>query len=99
VVFAKRPEDTARFTFIKSSGVVLVASETDLGFSARNQLTGKVSHLSKGGVNADITIELAGGANVHGIITNGAVDELKLAVGASATALFKANAVMVAVPA
>jgi molybdate transport system regulatory protein len=59
-----------------------------------------VSHLSKGGVNADITIELAGaGANVHAIITNGAVDEVKLAVGASATALFKANAVMVAVPA
>jgi hypothetical protein len=40
VVFAKRPEDTARFTFIKASGVVLVAGKTDLRFSARNQLTG-----------------------------------------------------------
>lgn len=85
--------------FIKASGVVLVAGETGLRFSARNQLTGKVSHLSKGGVNTDITIDLAGGSKVHAVVTNGAVDELKLAVGASATALFKANAVMVAVPA
>jgi molybdopterin-binding protein len=36
---------------------------------------------------------------VHAVITNDAADELKLAVGSTATALFKANAVMVAVPA
>lgn len=85
--------------FIKASGVVIAAAEGKLRFSARNQLSGKVSALVKGAVNADVSIELAGGAKVHAVVTNDAVEELKLAVGSAATALFKANAVMIAVPA
>lgn len=84
---------------IKASGVVVVANESGLRFSARNQMSGKVVHLGKGAVNTDVTLELAGGAKVHAVITNDAVEDLKLAVGSNATALFKANAVMVAVPA
>lgn len=85
--------------FIKASGVVLVAHESGLRFSARNQLSGKVARLSKGAINTDVTLELAGGSQVHAVITNEAVEELKLTLGGSATAIFKANSVMVAVPA
>lgn len=85
--------------FIKASGVVVVANESGLRFSARNQMAGKVVHLGKGAVNTDVTLGLAGGAKVHAVVTNDAVEDLKLSVGSSATALFKANAVMVAVPA
>jgi molybdate transport system regulatory protein len=85
--------------FIKASGVVLVASESGLRFSARNQLTGTVAHLAKGAINTDVSLQLPGGSNIHAVITNAAADELGLVTGATATALFKANAVMVAVPA
>lgn len=85
--------------FIKASSVVLVAHESDLRFSARNQLSGKIAKLNKGAINTDVTLELAGGSKVHAVVTNEAVEELKLALGGSATAIFKANSVMVAVPA
>ncbi len=85
--------------FIKASAVVIVAGDSGLRFSARNQLTGTVTNLARGAINTNVAIELPGGSQVHAVITNDAADELKLAVGSTATALFKANAVMVAVPA
>jgi molybdate transport system regulatory protein len=50
-------------------------------------------------VNAEVTIALPGGAEVHSTITHGAVDELGLKEGAAASAVFKASAVILGVPA
>ena len=38
--------------------------------SARNQLKGKVLRVTKGAVNAEVTLEIEGGARVTAIITN-----------------------------
>lgn len=85
--------------FVKAPWVMLLAGAPDLRFSARNQLAGTVQSLTKGAVNSDVAIALAGGTVVHAVVTNEAVLELGLQVGVSATALFKASHVILGVPA
>lgn len=65
--------------------------------SARNQLKGTVIAIEKGAVNGVVKIEIAPGMVVTSSITNAAIDELGLAVGAEAYAVVKASSVMVAV--
>ena len=65
--------------------------------SARNILQGRVVAVTKGATTAHVRLELAGGATVTASITNEAVDELGLAVGAEASAVIKSSDVMIAV--
>jgi molybdopterin-binding protein len=65
--------------------------------SARNVLKGKIVKVTKGAVNAEVTIELPGGAQVVSIITNASVENLGLAEGKQAYAVVKASNVMIAV--
>jgi molybdopterin-binding protein len=65
--------------------------------SARNVLKGKVKSVNVGPVNAEVIIELAGGAQVVAMITKTSADTLGLKAGKDAYAVIKASAVMVAV--
>jgi len=65
--------------------------------SARNQLSGKIVEVKKGTTTAHVRIEIAPGKVITSSITNEAVDELGLKVGAAATAIIKASSVMIAV--
>jgi molybdate transport system regulatory protein len=58
-----------------------------------------VSDLSKGGVNTQVKVTLAGGATFSAMITNEAATELALIDGMAVVALFKASHVPVGVPA
>jgi molybdate transport system regulatory protein len=84
---------------VKSSEVVLVTDFAGYTLSARNQLAGTISRVDKGAVTSLIGVALPGGRLVTASVTNDAVDALGLAVGQTATATFKAYAVMVAVKA
>lgn len=84
---------------LKASAVVLQVGGSDYRFSARNQLPGTVSAITKGVVSSNVELTLAGGSNVCAVVTNEAVEALGLAVGSAATALFKAGNVLVGVPA
>ncbi len=84
---------------VKASSVLVMTDDSGMRLSARNCLAGKVSALKVGPVNAEVTIALPGGAEVHATITHGAVDELGLKEGAAASAVFKASAVILGVPA
>jgi len=64
--------------------------------SARNQLRGKVTAVTKGAVNADVTIDLGDDLEIVANITVDAVKELGLARGRDALALIKASFVMLA---
>ena len=64
--------------------------------SARNQLKGKITGITKGTTTAHVTIDI-GGATVTASITNAAVDELGLKEGKAAYAVIKASDVMIAV--
>ncbi|MFT4002408.1 MAG: molybdopterin-binding protein [Rhizobium sp.] len=65
--------------------------------SARNRLKGKVVEITKGATTAHVRIDIGNGSIVTSSITNEAVDELGLTVGAAAYAVIKASDVMVAV--
>lgn len=83
---------------IKASNVMFAAgSEPVKGISARNQLVGTVSTIKKGAVNGHVALELADGNIVTGSITNAAIDDLGLEVGAPAIAIVKSTDVIVGV--
>jgi molybdate transport system regulatory protein len=63
--------------------------------SARNVLAGTVRGVTKGAVNAEVTLGLEGGDTVVAIITNHSVDSLGLREGGSAYAVIKASEVVV----
>jgi len=83
--------------FVKAPWVVLLTGTADVRFSARNQYQGKVAKVSKGAVNAEVTLELAGGSLIQAIVTNESLQEMGLAPGVAATALIKASHVILGV--
>jgi molybdate transport system regulatory protein len=83
---------------VKASAIVLVTDFAGWQLSARNQWAGTVSRIETGAVSSLVVLTLPGGSHVSASVTNESVAELGLQVGAAATAVFKAYAVMVAVP-
>jgi len=63
--------------------------------SARNVFEGKVQNVTKGAVNAEVTLALTGGEHIVSIITNSRIDSLGLVQGKTACASVKANEVIV----
>ena len=63
--------------------------------SARNVLAGTVQSVTKGAVNAEVTLALEGGETIVAIITNTSVDSLHLSQGTAAYAIIKASEVMI----
>lgn len=84
---------------VKAPSVILLVGAPEYRFTARNQLKGKVTAVSKGAVNSQVTVALAGGSTVSAVVTNEAEKEMSLAVGAEVTALFKASQVVLGVAA
>ena len=64
--------------------------------SARNQLKGTIVDITKGATTSHVRIDI-GGSVVTASITNEAVDDLGLTVGAEAYAVIKASDVLVGV--
>jgi molybdopterin-binding protein len=64
--------------------------------SARNQYKGRVVSIDRGGVVAEVTVDIGNGQEMVSVITNGSVDRLKLAVGSEVTAIVKATEVLLA---
>ena len=65
--------------------------------SARNVLKGKVKIIVAGAVNAEVTIQLAGGEEITSIISMSSVKSLDLKEGKEVYGIIKASNVMVAV--
>ncbi|HTV31872.1 MAG TPA: TOBE domain-containing protein [Methylocella sp.] len=65
--------------------------------SARNILEGTIKAIHKGTTITHVEIEIKGGGVITSSITNEAVDELGLKVGAKASTVIKASDVMIAV--
>jgi molybdate transport system regulatory protein len=85
--------------YVKAPWVMLLSGARDVHFSARNQLTGKVSAMQKAAVNTEVGVLLPGGTTVYAVVTNEAVMELGLKEGVQATALIKASHVILGVTA
>lgn len=78
---------------VKATEVMM--ADGKLNISARNQLTGTVSAIEEGAVNAIVKLDVAEGVAVSSTISMEAVKELGLAVGKEATAIIKATSVMI----
>jgi molybdate transport system regulatory protein len=87
----------AAFALVKASSVIVMVDMSSQQVSARNCIAGTVSDVTKGAVNAEVTIAAPGGAQIAAIITNESVDRLGLARGKPASAVFKASSVIVGV--
>jgi molybdate transport system regulatory protein len=87
------------WALVKASWVILSTEDSDFKISVRNRLRGTVSRLTKGQVNSDVVLMLAGGNTVSAIVTNDSIEHMGLEVGAKACALFKASSVILGVAA
>lgn len=82
---------------VKSSAVMIARDVEPQQVSARNLLTGPVERLIEGPVTTEVTIALPGGSTVTGVVTKESAERLELREGGVATALIKANSLMLAV--
>ena len=87
------------YALVKASSIVVVTEVDGARFSARNQFTGPVARIVAGAVNDEVVIDVADGVSIAAIITHASREELGLAVGGTATAIFKASSVIVGTPA
>ena len=93
---ALRP-DAPVIVLVKAPAVLLATGLEGARLSAGNRLEGYVQGVQPGAVNAEVTIATASGLQVVAIVTQHALDELGLQVGAPVTALVKASDVVLAV--
>jgi molybdate transport system regulatory protein len=82
---------------VKAPQIIIVTDFGGYKFSARNQLQGTVTVVKQGAVNSEVDITLSGGEQVVTTVTNDSVEALGLKAGQTATAMFKAGAVILAV--
>ena len=83
---------------VKASSVLIGKGRTRLKLSARNQLAGTVTRLTRGAVNSEVVVRLRESYTVAAVITNQSASELELAEGHKVWAIFKASSVIVATP-
>jgi molybdate transport system regulatory protein len=76
---------------IKASSVLIGIPDGGMRLSARNQLPGKVSDVTEGAVNSEVTIQLDGGGVMVAIVTSDSVEALELAEGVKVVAIIKAS--------
>lgn len=84
---------------IKAPQMILVTDFGGYRLSARNQLHGIVVEVKQGPVNSEVDLQLPSGGKLAITVTNESVANLGLSKGQTATAVFKAGAVILAVPA
>jgi molybdopterin-binding protein len=65
--------------------------------SARNQLKGTVTSITKGATTAHVKVDIGNHQTVTSSITNEAVDELGIKTGSDVIVVIKASDVMIAV--
>lgn len=84
---------------VKAPQITVVSDFDGYRISARNQLPGKISGITPGAVNSEIDIEVKGGQKIAATVTVDSVTALGLHQGQAVTAVFKAGAVLLAIPA
>lgn len=95
------------FALVKASWVMLMTDDADAGqplrLSARNQLGGLITRVTRGAVNTEVSLALDGPTGLPpdanstvlaAIVTNESADALGLVEGKRATAVFKASSVI-----
>ena len=82
---------------IKASWIILAAADDGLRTSARNRLCGEIQRITRGDVNAEVVVQLAGGNTLAAIITQQSLQELGFKSGDQVCALIKASHIILGV--
>lgn len=80
---------------IKASWVVLAEGVDDGATTAGNCLTGKVSRVTEGAVNAEVNLQLEGGNTLTAIVTMESVKKMAIKPGRILSALINASSIIV----
>ncbi len=88
---------TSVIALVKAPQIIIVSDFGGYKISARNQLQGEVAEVKPGAVNSEVDITLPSGDKIAATVTNDSVETLGLRKGQTATAIFKAGAVLLAV--
>jgi molybdate transport system regulatory protein len=83
---------------VKAPMIMVLTDAEGYRLSARNQMAGQVTLLQPGPVTTEVTIGLETGDHVVATVTRESAEVLGLEVGKRAMAVFKASAVILAVP-
>ena len=89
---------TEVYALIKAPFVMLAPGAMCGRVSASNVLTGTISARQDGAVHSELVLDIGGGKSVTSIITRDSAERLALKEGDTATALFKASHVILALP-
>lgn len=84
---------------IKASSVMVLADGENIRLSTRNRLEGQIAELIDGPVSTEVKIGLPNGLQVCASITHESAKEMALKTGMTASAVFKASAVILGVTA
>lgn len=84
--------------WVEAAQIMLVSNFGDYQISARNQLAGTIAALNSNTITAEVVISLASGDTLAAAISADSVETLGLRKGQTVTAVFKAGAVILAVP-
>ncbi len=87
-------KDDEVVAIFKSSNV-LISTDTSLTLSARNKINGVIKNLEKGAVNCEVSVDIGEDQIITSVITNSAVEELKLKVGNEVIMIIKSSDVMI----
>lgn len=85
------------WALVKASWIILALPDAAQKLSARNRLPGKVTRVTPGTVNTEVTLLLDGGNTASVVVTNESVASLELNEGVAACAVFKASSVILGV--
>jgi len=80
---------------VNADGLYKLLRRITMRVSARNTFAGTVTNITKGAVNAEVTLSLKGGIPLIAVVTNGAIDNLGLKAGTEAYAIIKASVVII----
>jgi molybdate transport system regulatory protein len=81
------------YALVNANNIIITTDET-IKTSARNSFVGKVKQFDLGSVNGEVILELHSGKSIVASLTNEAISEMNLQVGAPARALIKASHVI-----
>lgn len=80
---------------IKASSVLIGVAAQPMRLSARNQLEGRITQITPGAVNAEVSVQLKGGNVVVAVVTMASVEALGLAEGMAVLAIIKASSIII----
>lgn len=81
---------------IKAGNIIVATDLHPMKLSARNQLSGQITHVERGAVNSIVSVDI-GGLILTAGITMQSTETLDLHPGQSVTAIFKAGSVILGV--